>query len=178
MYDGSGLFRTGEGETLLANCWRLAILAILTLSTANPALADHNNDRHAGYYYPKPVTHEVYKARSRELPGANRERRIDFVTGIGLSQSDRPYPPRTAMFAKGKEAEKLIILSLVDGYLNTIYRARAGLALLTTRARTTPIFQEFEVEAIFTFLDLCKLLGFQQVTISDGKDFSHQIEIQ
>jgi hypothetical protein len=33
-------------------------------------------DRHAGYYYPKPVSTEVYKSRARELPKIDRKVRI------------------------------------------------------------------------------------------------------
>jgi len=148
--------------------------------TAFPAKAEEDvkQDRHAGYYYPKNVSHEIYKARARTLDEATRERRIGFVTAITAQQSERPYPIKTAMFAKGTEAEKLIIISLIDGHLNTIYRARAALALLTAGARTTPIFQQYSVEAYFTFLDLCKMMGFKQVTVSDGKDFAHQIEVR
>ena len=70
---------------------------------------------------------------------------------------------------------KLIIVSNVEGRLDTIYRVRAYLATLTSSARVTPIFRELQVEDWFTFLDLAKLLGFERVTISDGRDFAHQI---
>ncbi len=155
---------------------RLAgISAAIYVLTAVAASAD---DRHAGYYYPDPATTETYKARARTLAGADRTQRIAFVTGVTLKQQERPHPPILAMFAKGEEAEKLIIVGLEDGRLDTIYRARAVLAMMTATARATPIFQEYKVEEIFTFLDLCKMLGFSQVTISNGKDFAHQILIE
>lgn len=155
---------------------RLAgISAAIYVLTAVAASAD---DRHAGYYYPDPATTETYKARARMLTGADRTQRIAFVTGVTLKQQERPHPPVLAMFAKGEEAEKLIIVGLEDGRLDTIYRARAVLAMMTATARATPIFQEYKVEEIFTFLDLCKMLGFSQVTISNGKDFAHQILIE
>jgi len=155
--------------------WFGAVVAAAIILTPVAASAD---DRHAGYYYPKPATIETYKARARTLVGADRSQRIAFITGVTLKQRERPHPPVLAMFAKGKKAEKLIIVGLEDGRLNTIYRARAVLAMLTATARTTPIFKEFQVEEIFTFLDLCKMLGFSQVSISDGKDFAHQILIE
>lgn len=151
------------------------IAVAIHVLTAVTALAD---DRHAGYYYPDPATTETYKARARMLAGADRTQRIAFVTGVTLKQQERPHPPVLAMFAKGEEAEKLIIVGLEDGRLDTIYRARAVLAMMTATARATPIFQEYKVEEIFTFLDLCKMLGFSQVTISNGKDFAHQILIE
>jgi hypothetical protein len=155
--------------------WFGAIVAAAMILTPVAASA---GDRHAGYYYPKPTSIETYKARARTLVGADRSQRIAFITGVTLKQRERPYPPVLAMFAKGEKAEKLIIVGLVHGRLDTIYRARAVLAMLTATARTTPIFKEFQVEEIFTFLDLCKMLGFSQVSISDGNDFAHQILIE
>jgi hypothetical protein len=148
----------------------------LTVALLSPEFAGAD-DRHAGYYYPHPANTEVYQSRAKQLPGVNRTTRIGFVTGLTAQQSERPYPAQTAIFAKGSEAEKLIIVSLTDGRLNTLYRARAVLALLTATARTTEIFQKFRVETVFTFLDLCKMLGFKQLTISDGVTFSHQFKI-
>jgi hypothetical protein len=62
--------------------------------------------------------------------------------------------------------------------MDTIYRARGLLAMLTAVARTSDVFRHFQVEELFTFLDLLKMLGFTQITISDGKDFAHQIKIE
>ncbi len=151
-----------------------AAIAVSVLIGVDAASAD---DRHTGYYYPEHTT-EVYKARAASLPDINRKRRLAFVTAVTLKQLTRPYPPGTAMFAKGDESDKLIIIGLDDGRMNTLYRARAHLAQLTATARISPVFQDYNVEAIFTFLDLCKMLGFRQITISDGKDFAHQIRIE
>lgn len=151
-----------------------AAIAVFMYFGVDAASAD---DRHTGYYYPEHTT-EVYKARAASLGDVARKQRLAFVTAVTLKQLARPYPPGTAMFAKGDEADKLIIIGLDDGRLNTLYRARAHLAQLTATARTSPAFQDYNVEAIFTFLDLCKMLGFKQVTISDGKDFAHQIRIE
>jgi hypothetical protein len=148
--------------------------AIYVLTAVAAAAAD----RHAGYYYPEPASTGTYKARARTLAGADRTQRIAFVTGVTLKQRERPHLPILAMFAKGEEAEKLIIVGLEDERLETIYRARAILAMMTATARATPIFQEYKVEEVFTFLDLCKMLGFKQITISDGKAFAHQILIE
>lgn len=137
-----------------------------------------NGDRHAGYYYPEPATSERYEARARRLPEAKRALRIGFVTGISQQMSGRPYAPPYAIFAKGGEAEKMIIVALADGPLDTLYRARAVLADLTAMARVLPIFQELGVQEWFTFFDLAKMLGFTQITVSDGRAFAHQIEIE
>ena len=87
------------------------------------------------------------------------------------------YAPSYAIFCKGDASDKLIIVGLADGQLNTIFRARALLATFTSVARSTSFFQQHTQPDESTFLDLLKLLGFKQVTLSDGRDFAHQIII-
>ena len=151
------------------------VAMVMALVTIVPVSA---GDRHAGYYYPAPQTREVYEARATTLPDASRKRRILFVTELTNQMMNNPYPPPFVVFAKGARAEKMIITSLyADGY-NTLYRMRALLALLSARARSTPIFTECQVEDLFTYLDLLKLLGFERLTVTDGENFSHQIELK
>lgn len=140
--------------------------------------AGNAGDRHAGYYYPAPETREVYKARASTLPEANRRSRIAFVTGLTNRMLKNPYPPEFAIFAKGAEAEKLIIVSLRGGVYDTLYRMRGLLAILTAVARSTPLFQDNAVQAYFTFFDLAKMLGFEIITVSDGRDFAHRITLE
>ena len=135
-------------------------------------------DRHADYYYPAPDTFEEYGSRTQTLPGSDRRRRILFVAELSRQFLNNPYPPDFAIFAKGSEAEKLIITGLSENRLNTLFRMRALLALLTNQSRTTPIFEELEVEDLFNFLDLLQLLGFEQLTVTDGHEFAHQIKIR
>ncbi|MEM7171770.1 MAG: molybdopterin-guanine dinucleotide biosynthesis protein A [Pseudomonadota bacterium] len=136
-------------------------------------------DRHAGYYYPAPeAPPEIYNARARTMVEASRSLRIGFVTGIVKEQIKKPYPQTTAIFAKGTEAEKLIIVALEDGRIDTIYRARAIFASMTGSARLLPIFNELGVQEYFTFFDLCKMLGFKKITISNGRDFTHQVILE
>lgn len=157
---------------------RRAVLIALLLSAAAGVCQDRHDDRHAGYYYPVPGSEEIYEARTVTLEDATRKRRIVFVTELTNQMMSNPYPPPVAIFAKGSEAEKLIVTGLYDNGYNTLYRMRALLALLSARARSTPIFREFQVEDLFTFLDLLKLLGFAQVTLTDGEQFAHQILIR
>ena len=112
------------------------------------------------------------------MPEANRDRRLGFVTGITTAQLGAPYPPTHVLYAKGAESEKLVIVALQDGYIDTIYRARALLAAMTAQARATPIFTELEAESTFTFFDMAVLLGFKQITISDGQSFAHQVTFE
>ncbi len=135
-------------------------------------------DRHAGYYYPEPTTREVYGARTDILPKADRRMRIGFVTGIANRIANQPYPPQAAMFAKGSEAEKLIIVALVDGRIDTLYRARAVLANMTAAARMLPAFQDMDARTNLTFFDLAKMLGFEKITITNGRDFAYQVTLE
>ena len=111
--------------------------ALMSLGAAASA-----DDRHAGYYYPQPQSTEVYYPRATPLPEANRARRLGFITGITATQMRAPYPPSQVLFAKGEEAEKLVIVALKHGYIDTIYRARALLAAMTSQARSLPILNE------------------------------------
>jgi hypothetical protein len=152
-----------------------AVFALAAVLFTGEARAD---DRHAGYYYPQPQSSETYYPRATPLPEANRDRRLGFVTGITQSQMKSPYPIPHVLFAKGVDAEKLIIVALKAGYIDTLYRARAFLAALTAQARATPIFAELNAETEYTFFDMAVLLGFKQVTISDGQSFAHQIKFE
>ena len=154
---------------------RLVLAAFIAAFAATAAFAD---DRHEGYYYPEISSTEVYLSRAAKLDDSNRSRRIGFVIGLTKFIYEQPYPPQFAIFAKGDEAEKLIVVATGDGQFNTIYRARALFASLTALARMSPLFREFAVEEYFTFFDLAKLLGFTQITVSDGDTFAHRIEIR
>jgi hypothetical protein len=149
-----------------------ALLAPMVCGVVTPA---GGVDRHAGFYYPEPQSREDYQARSKPLPDANRRKRVDFVNGLTAQMLASPYPPQFAVFPKGDEAEKLIIVSLHDHSYNTLYRARALLAMLTAVSRQTPLFQKMKVDDVFTFFDLLVLLGFKRLTISDGDTFAHQV---
>ena len=153
-------------------------------ATAQPAAMTPENqieadegDHHEGYYYPKPGSFEHYPARVYTLPESDRVRRQAFVIGLTKQLVSGQYAPSYAIFCKGDASDKLIIVALGDGQLNTIYRARALLATFTAVARSTPFFQQNTQPDEATFLDLLKLLGFKRVTVSDGRDFAHQIII-
>jgi len=135
-------------------------------------------DRHAGYYYPEPQSTEVYTARAHELPNADRRARIAFVTGIAAQQQRNPYAPTFHLFAKGDEGEKLIIVATGAGHYRTVYQLRGLLASLTAVARSTPVFLDQAAPENLTFLDLCKMLGVTQLTMTDGETVAHQYIIE
>ncbi|WP_281016828.1 MULTISPECIES: hypothetical protein [unclassified Minwuia] len=155
---------------------KILFLVLLPILVAGAAHAD--DDRHEGYYYPGPVTSESYVGRADQIANADRGQRLGFITGLTGEQLARPYWPTFVIFAKGAEAEKMIIVATGDAGFRTIYQARALLAQLTATARGTPLFRELKVEDLFTFFDLAKMLGFNQIVISDGKSFSHRVNIE
>lgn len=156
----------------------LGSLFLAAMLTSTVAADEMGRDRHIGYYYPEPDQTEVYKSRAQTQPDAARGRRIDFVVAIVNGMLARPYAPTYSVFVKGDEAEKLIIVSNIPGQFDTVYRARALLATLTSIARTTPFFRAYGVEDLFNFFDLLKLMGFTRITVSDGDTFAHQVDIE
>ncbi len=150
----------------------ILLLAIASGAAAQPA------DRHEGYYYPQPTSREAYVSRAKILIDTSRDRRLEFVNGLVSAQLAAPYAPTFSVFAKGGQAERLIIVSLQNGKLDTVFRARALLAQLTAVARASPFLQDYGVDNLFTFLDVLRLLGFNRVTVSDGENFAHQIDIR
>jgi len=156
----------------------LLISLAVSVTLLSASVASANDDRHEGYYYPGPVTSESYIGRAEALANTDRGKRLGFITGLTGEQLARPYWPTFVVFAKGAEAEKLIIVASGSVGFRTIYQARALLAQLTATARGTPLFRELKVEDLFTFFDLAKMLGFEQIVISDGESFSHMVKIE
>jgi len=152
------------------------LAAVAFFALVPPAAAAE--DRHAGYYYPEITSSEIYHSRAKVLEHADRKMRLSFVVGMASAQAARPYPPSYAIFAKGDEAEKAVIVGLDGESFRTLYRARAMLALLTARARSTELFQNLAVEDFFTFFDLLRMLGFERLTVSDGETYAHQIQLE
>jgi hypothetical protein len=149
---------------------------------AKPAAAAPANppgeDRYIGYYYPKPTSTEVFESQMQTIPSMDRAQRIQFVTVVSQGTIQAAYRVPYAVFAKGEKADKMIIVGLQSGELNTIYRMRALLANMTTMSRLSPFFQEKTVAEDATFFDLLKLLGFQSLTITDGEKITHQVTIK
>jgi len=135
-------------------------------------------DRLAGYYYPTPNSTETYESSLQTIAGTERAQRIQFTTVVSQGTLQSPYRVPYAVFAKGEAADRLIIVGLVPGEMSTIYRMRGVLSNMTTQARTSPFLQERTVAEDVNFFDLLKLLGFRQVTITDGDKLTHQVTIK
>jgi hypothetical protein len=153
-----------------------------TKPAAKPAAATPatppGEDRYIGYYYPKPTSTEVFESQMQTIASMDRAQRIQFVTVVSQGTIQAAYRVPYAVFAKGDKADKMIIVGLQSGELNTIYRMRALLANMTTMSRLSPFFQEKTVAEDATFFDLLKLLGFQSLTITDGEKVTHQVFIK
>lgn len=160
-------------------------IAIALLVTASPVVAQKSRaqpgsgeERYIGYYYPKPTSTEVFESKIQTVAGVDRTQRVQFVTVISQGTLQSNYRVPYAVFVKGDKADRLIVVGLQSGELNTIYRIRALLANMTTMARLSPFFQEHTVAEDATFFDLLKLLGFHDVTITDGEKLTHQVVIK
>jgi len=151
-------------------------------AAAKPAAATSatppGEDRYIVYYYPKPSSTEVFESQMQTIASMDRAQRIQFVTVVSQGTIQSAYRVPYAVFAKGEKADKMIIVGLQSGELNSIYRMRALLANMTTMSRLSPFFQEKTVAEDATFFDLLKLLGFQSLTITDGDKLTHQVTIK
>jgi hypothetical protein len=133
---------------------------------------------HPGYYYPPPQSEETYTSPLKPLDGVDRTSRIGLVVGITKQQNERNFSPGFHIFAKGAYAEKLILVATEDGRYDTLYRLRALLASLSSEARLSDLFQKSGTPEQLNFLDLLKLAGITQLTISNGRDLSHTIFVR
>lgn len=130
----------------------------------------------AGYYYPDITSEETFiRDITVDAPEASRAVRVNFVTQVTRGQLAAPDSPRFALFAKGERAQHMIIVGLDDQAFKTIYRGRAMLAQLTANARATDFFVKNGISFYATWLDLARLLGFEDVVLSDGENWAHRI---
>ena len=173
-----------------AACLAIALMTAAVSATAQqqpakaaataPAAAPKapGEDRYIGYYYPKPTSTETFESTMQTIAGAERAQRIQFVTVVSQGTIQSAYRVPYAVFAKGEKADRMIIVGMQQGELNTVYRMRALLANMTTMSRLSPFFQERTVAEDATFFDLLKLLGFREVTVTDGEKVTHQVTIK
>jgi hypothetical protein len=151
------------------------IFVVLVALMAAPAAAQ---DHRAGYYYPAITSEEVFERSINNTPPADREVRTNFITQITKAQLAAPDNPRFAIFAKGRRAQHMIIVALDDEVFRTLYRARAQMAQLTSNARATDFFINNNLQFVATWFDLAKLLGFEDIVISDGVVWSHRVVLR
>ena len=151
----------------------LAPISLAPISLGGAALAAGRDS----YYYPPVDSEEVFAREISAAPRTDRTVRILFTTQITKAQLAAPESPRFVIFAKGDEARHMIIIALDDEVFKTIYRARAVLAQLTSNARGAELFIN-EIRDDATWFDLAKLLGFDDMVISDGATWSHRVTFE
>ncbi|MEM9063042.1 MAG: hypothetical protein AAGD13_21480 [Pseudomonadota bacterium] len=151
-----------------------AIIVALCLGISSAVAAD----KREGYYYPPVVSEEVFVRSIASPPPADRSVRTNFINEITKAQLAAPANPRFAIFAKGGRAQHMLIVALDDEIFRTLFRARAQMAQLTANARGTEFFRANELQFVATWFDLAKMLGFEDIVISDGDTWSHRILLQ
>lgn len=149
--------------------------AMLGLSLAATAALAQGRE---GYYYPPVGSEEVFKREMIDGPPAGREVRVRFVTQVTKAQLAAPASPRFVIFEKGDQSQHMVIVALDDEVFRTLYRARAVLAQLTANTRGTEFFRETGLDTRATWFDLVKMLGFQDLVISDGATWSHRVVLE
>ncbi|MBL4891373.1 MAG: hypothetical protein JKX91_06045, partial [Rhizobiaceae bacterium] len=78
----------------------------------------------------------------------------------------------------GEYSEKLIIVAVEKDRYQTLFQLRALLASMSSMARTSPLFAQTGSAENLNFLDLLKIAGFSQLTLTNGIDVSHRISIK
>ncbi|MEO1490826.1 MAG: hypothetical protein AAFV19_01575 [Pseudomonadota bacterium] len=154
---------------------RLLLLLMTALLIATPARAD---DKREGYYYPPITSEETFSRSINNPPPANRAIRTGFITEVTKAQYAAPEAPEYAIFAKGSDADHMIIIALDDDIFRSLFRARAVMAQLSSNARSTDFFRNNDLQFVATWFDLAKMLGFKDIVISDGMSWSHKIHIE
>lgn len=151
---------------------RLVLLGFVLLSGGAAA---SEPGAHAGYYYPPVTSEEQFERILRPMPPAPREVRVDFVTMLTAAQLAAPESPRFVFFAKGAEANKLILVALDDEVFKTLFRARAVLAQMTSNLRNGAFFRQQNVQYGATFFDMLQMMEFDTLVVSDGESWAHEV---
>ncbi|MGZ2258616.1 hypothetical protein [Roseobacter sp. A03A-229] len=152
-----------------------AITFIFAILIAGASAAQ---DRYVGYYYPEVTSEETFDRVVRASSGAGKAVRIDFVNVLTSAQLEAPESPRFVFFAKGEDADTLILTALDDEVFATLYRARAIMAQMTVAVRQGGFFQQEELQYVATFYDLLQLMQFNELVISDGRSWTHRVMFQ
>ncbi|TVQ54050.1 MAG: hypothetical protein EA355_12435 [Rhodobacteraceae bacterium] len=153
----------------------LAFARILVIAAPLAAAAQSDDDRRADYYYPSITSTERFARVMTAPPRTERSDRMAFVDALTADQMAAGHAPRFAVFAKGDEAEHLIIIALDDGVFDTLFRARAVMAQLSAPVRATRFFQMQGLDDRATFYDMLRMIGFATLTLSDGKTWTHRV---
>jgi hypothetical protein len=151
---------------------------VLALLTAAPAAAGATHQEREDYYYPPVRSSEIFDRTLQPAEAADRAARLAFVREITMRQFSASTPKRYALFAKGEGAHEMIITALDDDVFATLFRARAVIAQLAAPAHQTTFFETNPIAEVATFYDMMKRLGFDSLTLTDGRSWSHRIQFR
>ena len=154
---------------------RILLAACLFLTAGLIGGVAAAQDKYVGYYYPEIGSEEEFGRVIADAPFAGKDIRVNFVTTITKAQLEAPESPRFVLFTKGGDSDTLIIIALDDEIFKTLYRARALLAQLTSNIRGTAFFRQQNLEVTGTFFDMLQMMRFERLVISDGENWSHQV---
>ncbi|MEM1390071.1 MAG: hypothetical protein AAGG45_03240 [Pseudomonadota bacterium] len=139
----------------------------LTASNAVPSLEE-------GYTYPAPVGFEVVPTIVvDEVAIPSFEARVQFVSQLTQMLTSRPYAPLALAMTEGNDHQTIVFMDAGRLNVSTAYQARAMVAQMSSATRNSPVFAQYGVENYASVFDLFKLLGFDQVVITDGDDFAY-----
>ncbi len=84
--------------------------------------------------------------------------------------------PIRKIFAVATATAVLVLGSATDGAeRHAGYYYPEPTSVETCVARASDLFREMGVGDFFAFFDMAKLFGFEQITVSDGDTFAHQV---
>ncbi|WP_213271896.1 hypothetical protein [Hyphomonas sp.] len=131
-----------------------------------------------GWYYPPISSEETPDIRFGKMAGIGPEERQFFTDQVNLTASTpgRTFP--IVAQAVGENRETLVFLYLDAEGPMTPYLARAILARLTSVMRSAPAIAEMGLSSEFDIYNTAAVLGFAQIIITDGRDFSHQAKLR
>ena len=153
---------------------RLMVAALVVSLTGATAVAQ---DRQ-GYYYPAITSEEVFERTMLDVQPGDPGDRVRFVINTTRTILQASGSPRYVIFEKGSEAQHMIIVALDDEVFATLYRARAVLAQLTAQVRGSEFFERTGMATEATWFDMVKLLGFEDVVVSDGREWAHRVMLK
>jgi len=150
----------------------------MALCVTATSLSASSAEKYVGYYYPEVTSHELFDRVIQESPPAIHDIRVEFATMLSLSQHDAPYPPSYAAYAKGSEADTLIITGLNDDVFKTLYRARAIMARTSSTLRASDFFLSQGLQYDATFYDMLQILEFRRLILTDGETWAHEVRFE
>lgn len=142
------------------------------------ALAAVDEATGEGTYYPQISSVETPDIRFAQMAGVGPQERRFFTDQVNLAATT---PGRTVPIvaqAVGENRETLVLIYLDAEGAMTPFLARAILARLTSVSRFAPAIAEMGVSSEFDIYNMAAVLGFEQIIVSDGRDFAHQANLR